>query len=152
MFTRFTEQARRVVVLAREEASTLRHNCVGTEHILLGLLREEGGIGALVLERLDISAGRVRAEVVRTVGVGEAAVTQIPFTSRAKQALECELREALVLGHNYIGTEHILLGVVGDDEALATRILIGCNADREQIHGAVIEMLSGPERSDQGAG
>src|SRR4051812_35706434 len=106
MFERFTERARQVVVLAQEEARTLKHNYIGTEHILLGLLREEEGLAARVLESLDITVERVRAQVVRIVGSGEEVTSgQIPFTPRAKKVLELALREALSLGHNYIGTE-----------------------------------------------
>src|SRR6478735_276340 len=109
MFERFTERARQVVVLAQEEARTLKHNYIGTEHILLGLLREEEGLAARVLESLDITVERVRAQVVRIVGSGEEVTSgQIPFTPRAKKVLELALREALSLGHNYIGTMHIL--------------------------------------------
>src|SRR5207302_510938 len=109
MFERFTERARQVVVLAQEEARTLKHNYIGTEHILLGLLREEEGLAARVLESLDITVERVRAQVVRIVGSGEEVTSgQIPFTPRAKKVLELALREALSLGHNYIGTERIL--------------------------------------------
>src|ERR687898_951873 len=117
MFERFTERARQVVVLAQEEARTLKHNYIGTEHILLGLLREEEGLAARVLESLDITVERVRAQVVRIVGSGEEVTSgQIPFTPRAKKVLELALREALSLGHNYIGTEHILLGLVRENE------------------------------------
>src|ERR671914_594901 len=108
MFERFTERARQVVVLAQEEARTLKHNYIGTEHILLGLLREEEGLAARVLESLDITVERVRAQVVRIVGSGEEVTSgQIPFTPRAKKVLELALREALSLGHNYIGSENI---------------------------------------------
>src|ERR687889_572717 len=120
MFERFTERARQVVVLAQEEARTLKHNYIGTEHILLGLLREEEGLAARVLESLDITVERVRAQVVRIVGSGEEVTSgQIPFTPRAKKVLELALREALSLGHNYIGTEHILLGLVRENEGVA---------------------------------
>ena len=119
MFERFTERARQVVVLAQEEARTLKHNYIGTEHILLGLLREEEGLAARVLESLDITVERVRAQVVRIVGSGEEVTSgQIPFTPRAKKVLELALREALSLGHNYIGTEHILLGLVRENDHL----------------------------------
>ena len=122
MFERFTERARQVVVLAQEEARTLKHNYIGTEHILLGLLREEEGLAARVLESLDITVERVRAQVVRIVGSGEEVTSgQIPFTPRAKKVLELALREALSLGHNYIGTEHILLGLVRENEGVAAR-------------------------------
>src|SRR3954453_16706566 len=113
MFERFRERARQVVVLAQEEARTLKHNYIRREHILLGLLREEEGLAARVLESLDITVERERAQVVRIVGSGEEVTSgQIPFTPRAKKVLELALREALSLGHNYIGTEHILLGLV----------------------------------------
>src|SRR4028118_2140761 len=125
MFERFTERARQVVVLAQEEARILKHNYIGTEHILLGLLREEEGLAARVLESLDITVERVRAQVVRIVGSGEEVTSgQIPFTPRAKKVLELALREALSLGHNYIGTEHILLGPVPEDEGLAAPRLL----------------------------
>src|SRR6195256_972471 len=136
MFERFTERARQVVVLAQEEARTLKHNYIGTEHILLGLLREEEGLAARVLESLDITVERVRAQVVRIVGSGEEVTSgQIPFTPRAKKVLELALREALSLGHNYIGTE---------------RILLGFDADSEKIRNEVIRMLSGPGGRRQG--
>ena len=119
MFERFTERARQVVVLAQEEARILKHNYIGTEHILLGLLREKEGLAARVLESLDITVERVRAQVVRIVGSGEEVTSgQIPFTPRAKKVLELALREALSLGHNYIGTEHILLGLVRENEGV----------------------------------
>src|SRR2546429_671125 len=153
MFERFTERARQVVVLAQEEARTLKHNYIGTEHILLGLLREEEGLAARVLESLDITVERVRAQVVRIVGSGEEVTSgQIPFTPRAKKVLELALREALSLGHNYIGTEHILLGLVRENEGVAARILLDFDADAEKIRNEIIRMLSGPGRRQQGAG
>src|SRR5213079_1272668 len=171
MFERFTERARQVVVLAQEEARTLKHNYIGTEHILLGLLREEEGLAARVLESLDITVERVRAQVVRIVGSGEEVTSgQIPFTPRAKKVLELArgvngiwprakkvlelaLREALSLGHNYIGTEHILLGLVRENEGVAARILLDFDADAEKIRNEIIRMLSGPgRRQGQGAG
>jgi ATP-dependent Clp protease ATP-binding subunit ClpC len=156
MFERFTERARQVVVLAQEEARTLKHNYIGTEHILLGLLREEEGLAARVLESLEITVERVRAQVVRIVGSGEEVTSgQIPFTPRAKKVLELALREALSLGHNYIGTEHILLGLVRENEGVAARILLDFDADSEKIRNEVIRMLSGPggrQRSGSGAG
>ncbi|MGB3099282.1 MAG: ATP-dependent Clp protease ATP-binding subunit [Solirubrobacterales bacterium] len=152
MFERFTERARQVVVLAQEEARTLKHNYIGTEHILLGLLREEEGLAARVLESLDITVERVRAQVVRIVGSGEEVTSgQIPFTPRAKKVLELALREALSLGHNYIGTEHILLGLVRENEGVAARILLDFDADSEKIRNEVIRMLSGPGGRRQGA-
>ena len=153
MFERFTERARQVVVLAQEEARTLKHNYIGTEHILLGLLREEEGLAARVLESLDITVERVRAQVVRIVGSGEEVTSgQIPFTPRAKKVLELALREALSLGHNYIGTEHILLGLVRENEGVAARILLDFDADSEKIRNEVIRMLSGPGGRRQGQG
>ena len=154
MFERFTERARQVVVLAQEEARTLKHNYIGTEHILLGLLREEEGLAARVLESLEITVERVRAQVVRIVGSGEEVTSgQIPFTPRAKKVLELALREALSLGHNYIGTEHILLGLVRENEGVAARILLDFDADSEKIRNEVIRMLSGPGgRRGAGAG
>src|SRR5687767_4850818 len=157
MFERFTERARQVVVLAQEEARILKHNYIGTEHILLGLLREEEGLAARVLESLDITVERVRAQVVRIVGSGEEVTSgQIPFTPRAKKVLELALREALSLGHNYIGTEHILLGLVRENEGVAARILLDFDADSEKIRNEVIRMLSGPGgrqgRAGAGAG
>jgi ATP-dependent Clp protease ATP-binding subunit ClpC len=153
LFERFTERARQVVVLAQEEARTLKHNYIGTEHILLGLLREEEGLAARVLESLDITVERVRAQVVRIVGSGEEVTSgQIPFTPRAKKVLELALREALSLGHNYIGTEHILLGLVRENEGVAARILLDFDADSEKIRNEVIRMLSGPGGRRQGSG
>src|SRR5215208_4794067 len=155
VFERFTERARQVVVLAQEEARILKHNYIGTEHILLGLLREEEGLAARVLESLDITVERVRAQVVRIVGSGEEVTSgQIPFTPRAKKVLELALREALSLGHNYIGTEHILLGLVRENEGVAARILLDFDADSEKIRNEVIRMLSGPggRRSGSGSG
>ncbi len=153
MFERFTERARQVVVLAQEEARILKHNYIGTEHILLGLLREEEGLAARVLESLDITVERVRAQVVRIVGSGEEVTSgQIPFTPRAKKVLELALREALSLGHNYIGTEHILLGLVRENEGVAARILLDFDADSEKIRNEVIRMLSGPGGRQRGSG
>jgi ATP-dependent Clp protease ATP-binding subunit ClpC len=143
MFERFTERARQVVVLAQDEARTLKHNYIGTEHILLGLLREEEGLAARVLDTLDITVEEVRAQVARIVGQGDEVTTgQIPFTARAKKVLELALREALSLGHNYIGTEHILLGLVRENEGVAARILLDFDADAERIRNEIIRMLS----------
>src|SRR5947199_194187 len=146
MFERFTERARQVVVLAQDEARALKHNYIGTEHILLGLLREEEGLAARVLESLDIPVEEVRAQVARIVGQGDEVTTgQIPFTPRAKKVLELALREALSLGHNYIGTEHILLGLVRENEGVAARILLDFDADAEKIRNAIIRMLKGKQ-------
>jgi ATP-dependent Clp protease ATP-binding subunit ClpC len=153
LFERFTERARQVVVLAQDEARALKHNYIGTEHILLGLLREEEGLAARVLESLDITVEEVRAQVARIVGQGDEVTTgQIPFTPRAKKVLELALREALSLGHNYIGTEHILLGLVRENEGVAARILLDFDADAEKIRNEIIRMLSGPGRRQSGGG
>jgi ATP-dependent Clp protease ATP-binding subunit ClpC len=142
------------VVLAQDEARALKHNYIGTEHILLGLLREEEGLAARVLESLDITVEEVRAQVARIVGQGDEVTSgQIPFTPRAKKVLELALREALSLGHNYIGTEHILLGLVRENEGVAARILLDFDADAEKIRNEIIRMLSGPgRRQGQGGG
>src|SRR5262245_9871162 len=151
LFERFTERARQVVVLAQDEARALKHNYIGTEHILLGLLREEEGLAARVLESLDITVEEVRAQIARIVGQGDEVTTgQIPFTPRAKKVLELALREALSLGHNYIGTEHILLGLVRENEGVAARILLDFDADAEKIRNEIIRMLSGPGRRQGG--
>ena len=153
MFERFTERARQVVVLAQEEARSLKHNYIGTEHLLLGLLREEEGVAARVLESLEVSVEEVRAAVVRIVGSGEESPQgQIPFTPRAKKVLELALREALSLGHNYIGTEHILLGLIREDEGVAARMLLDLDAEPDKIRNEVMRMLSGPTRRSQGPG
>src|SRR5438309_1310932 len=145
MFERFTERARQVVVLAQEEARALGHNYIGTEHVLLGLMREEQGIGARALDALGVTLEDVRDQVMRIVGEGDEAGTgQIPFTPRAKKVLELSLREALTLGHNYIGTEHILLGLVRENEGVAARILLDFGADADKVRSEVIRFLSGP--------
>jgi ATP-dependent Clp protease ATP-binding subunit ClpC len=144
MFERFSERARQVVVLAQDEARSLKHNYIGTEHLLLGLFREEEGIAARVLESLGITLDEVRAQVARLVGEGDETVGgQIPFTPRAKKVLELSMREALSLGHNFIGTEHILLGVARENEGVAARILFDLGADDEKIRGAVLAALGG---------
>ena len=153
MFERFTERARQVVVLAQEEARKLRHNYIGTEHILLGLLREEEGLAARVLEHFGITLEGARGQVVRIVTPGEEVTSgQIPFTPRAKKVLELALREALSLGHDYIGTEHILLGLVRENEGVAARILLDFDADSEKIRNEVLRMLSGPSGRRGGPG
>ena len=142
MFERFTERARQVVVLAQDEARALRHNSIGPEHILLGLLREEEGVAAQVLGSLQINLDQVRAQIVLIVGEGDEVKTgQIPFSPRAKKVLELALREALHLGHNYIGTEHILLGLAREDEGVAARILLDFDAEAETIRREVISKL-----------
>jgi ATP-dependent Clp protease ATP-binding subunit ClpC len=152
MFERFTERARQVVVLAQDEARLLTHNYIGTEHLLLGLLREEEGLAARVLDVFGVTVGEVRAQVARRVGQGnEIATGQIPFTPRVKKVLELALREALSLGHNYIGTEHILLGLVRENRGVAARILLDFDADAEKVRTEVVR-LSGPGRPPRGAG
>jgi ATP-dependent Clp protease ATP-binding subunit ClpC len=142
VFERFTERAKQVVVLAQDEARLLKHNYIGTEHILLGLLREEEGLAARVLESLDITLEEVRAQVQRVVGQGnEVATGQIPFTPRAKKVLQLSLKEALAMNHNYIGTEHILLGLARENDGVAARILLNLGADSERVRNAVIESL-----------
>jgi ATP-dependent Clp protease ATP-binding subunit ClpC len=144
VFERFTERARQVVVLAQDEARDLKHNYIGTEHLLLGLLREEEGLAARALASLGVTLEETRAQVATIIGQGdEVATGQIPFTPRAKKVLELSLREALSLGHNYIGTEHVLLGVVRENQGVASRILLDLGADAEKIHSLVIQMLGG---------
>ena len=145
VFERFTERARQVVVLAQEEARALRHNYIGTEHLLLGLLREEQGIAARALEALGVKIEEVRAQVARIVGQGDVVETgQIPFTPRAKRVLELALRDALSLGHNWIGTEHVLLGLTRENEGVAMRILLDCGVDAERIRDEVFRTLGSP--------
>jgi len=142
VFERFTERARQVVVLAQDEACALKHNYIGTEHLLLGLLREEEGLGARVLDSFDVTLEEVRAQVARIIGEGDEVKTgQIPFTPRAKKVLELALREALRLGHNYIGTEHILLGLAYEGEGVAMRILLDFDVDAEKIRNEIIRAL-----------
>ncbi|MGZ6978137.1 MAG: Clp protease N-terminal domain-containing protein, partial [Acidimicrobiia bacterium] len=130
MFERFTDRARRVVVLAQEEARLLNHNYIGTEHILLGLIHEGEGVAAKALVSLGISLEAVRAQVEEIIGHGGSAPSgHIPFTPRAKKVLELSLREALQLGHNYIGTEHILLGLIREGEGVAAQVLVKLGAD-----------------------
>src|SRR5881398_2043883 len=144
MFERFTDRARRVVVLAQEEARMLNHNYIGTEHILLGLIHEGEGVAAKALESLGISLEAVRAQVEEIIGQGQQAPSgHIPFTPRAKKVLELSLREALQLGHNYIGTEHILLGLIREGEGVAAQVLVKLGADLSRVRQQVIQLLSG---------
>src|SRR6186713_1031425 len=144
MFERFTDRARRVVVLAQEEARMLSHNYIGTEHILLGLIHEGDGIAAKALESLGVSLEAVRAQVEEIIGQGQQAPSgHIPFTPRAKKVLELSLREALQLGHNYIGTEHILLGLIREGEGVAAQVLVKLGADLNRVRQQVIQLLSG---------
>jgi transposase len=144
MFERFTDRARRVVVLAQEEARLLNHNYIGTEHLLLGLVAESQGVAAKALESLDISLEAVRREVEEVIGLGQSAPTgHIPFTPRAKKVLELSLREAKQLGHNYIGTEHILLGLVREGQGVAAQVLVKLGADLPRVRQQVIKLLTG---------
>ena len=144
MFERFTDRARRVVVLAQEEARLLNHNYIGTEHILLGLIAEAEGVAAKVLHGLGISGNAVRDKVESIIGEGGSSPSgHIPFTPRAKKVLELSLREALQLGHNYIGTEHILLGLVREGEGVAAQVLVNLGADLSAVRHAVVQSLSG---------
>jgi ATP-dependent Clp protease ATP-binding subunit ClpC len=147
MFERFTDRGRRVVVLAQEEARLLNHNYIGTEHILLGLIREGQGVAARALEELGISLETVREQVEEIIGQGEAAPAgHIPFTPRAKKVLEMSLREALQLGHNYIGTEHLLLGLIREGEGVAAQVLEKLGADLNRARQEVLHLLSGYAR------
>jgi ATP-dependent Clp protease ATP-binding subunit ClpC len=144
MFERFTDRARRVVVLAQEEARLLNHNYIDTEHLLLGLIHEGEGVAAQALESLGISLEAFRGQVEEIIGQGQSAPTgRIPFTPRAKKVLELSLREALQLGHNYIGTEHILLGLVREGEGVAAQVLVRLGADLSRVRQQVIQVLSG---------
>src|SRR6266550_2585133 len=144
MFERFTDRARRVVVLAQEEARMLNHNYIGTEHILLGLVHEGEGVAARALQALGISLEAVRQQVEEIIGQGQQAPSgHIPFTPRAKKVLELSLREALQLGHNYIGTEHILLGLIREGEGVAAQVLVKLGADLSRVRQQVIQLLSG---------
>jgi ATP-dependent Clp protease ATP-binding subunit ClpC len=144
MFERFTDRARRVVVLAQEEARMLNHNYIGTEHILLGLIHEGEGVAAKALNSLGISLQTVRQQVEEIVGQGQhSPAGHIPFTPRAKKALELSLREALQLGHNYIGTEHILLGLIREGEGVAAQVLVRLGADLNRVRLQVIQLVHG---------
>ena len=150
MFERFTDRARRVVVLAQDEARGLKHNYIGTEHLLLGLISEGEGVAAKALETMEIKGEAVRASVIDIIGEGEKPVEgHIPFTPRAKRVFELSLREALQLGHNYIGTEHLLLGLLKEGEGVAAQVLTKQGADLAQVRQTVIQMLSGYQRGDE---
>src|SRR4051794_12824281 len=158
MFERFTDRARQVVVLAQEEARMLNHNYIGTEHILLGLIHEGEGVAAKALESLGIALEGVRQQVEEIIGQGQQAPSgHIPFTPRAKKVLELSLREALQLGHNYIGTEHILLGLIREGEGVAAQVLVKLGADLNRVRQQVLQLLSGyqgkePQESGSGRG
>ena len=151
MFERFTDRARRVVVLAQDEARRLNQNYIGTEHLLLGLIHEGDGIAARALETMGISLEAVRAQVIEIIGEGEQPTTgHIPFTPRARKVLEFSMREALQLGHNYIGTEHILLGLLREGDGVAAQVLVKLGADLNNVRQTVIELLSGYQGGNQG--
>ena len=153
MFERFTDRARRVVVLAQEEARMLNHNYIGTEHILLGLIHEGEGVASKALEQLGVSLDSVREQVQEIIGQGQQAPTgHIPFTPRAKKVLELSLREALQLGHNYIGTEHILLGLIREGEGVAAQVLVKLGADLARVRQTVIQLISGYQGGKEAAG
>ena len=142
MFERFTDRSRRVVVLAQEEARTLNHEYIGTEHILLGLIREGAGTGAKALESLGISLDTVRREVQEIIGQGQHAPSgHIPFTPQAKKVLELTLSESKALGHNYIGTEHILLGLIREGDGVAAQVLVKLGADLSRVRQQVVQLL-----------
>ncbi|NYF98849.1 ATP-dependent Clp protease ATP-binding subunit [Janibacter cremeus] len=151
MFERFTDRARRVVVLAQEEARLLNHNYIGTEHILLGLIHEGEGVASKALESLGVSLDAVREQVQDIIGPGQQAPSgHIPFTPRAKKVLELSLREALQLGHNYIGTEHILLGLIREGEGVAAQVLVKLGADLGRVRQTVIQLISGYQGGKEG--
>ncbi|EJN83961.1 Clp protease N-terminal domain-containing protein, partial [Actinomyces naeslundii] len=146
MFERFTDRARRVVVLAQDEARALNHNYIGTEHLLLGLIHEGEGVAAKALESMDISLDAVRGQVIEIIGEGQSAPTgHIPFTPRGKKVFELSMREALQLGHNYIGTEHLLLGLLREGEGVAAQVLTNLGGDLSSVRQTVMQMLSGYE-------
>jgi ATP-dependent Clp protease ATP-binding subunit ClpC len=152
MFERFTDRARRVVVLAQEEARMLNHNYIGTEHLLLGLIHEGEGVAAKALESLGVSLEAVRAQVEEIIGQGQEAPSgHIPFTPRAKKVLELSLRESRQLGHDYIGTEHILLGLLREGEGVAAQVLVRLGADLDRVRRQVIELLHA-RRGEESAG
>jgi ATP-dependent Clp protease ATP-binding subunit ClpC len=151
MFERFTDRARRVVVLSQEEALRLNHNYIGTEHLLLGLLEEEEGIAAQVLTTLGVSLDGARTLVEEIIGRGtEAPVGSVPFTPRAKKVLELSLREALEREHNYIATEHLLLGLLREGEGVAAQVLVRLGAELGQVRSAVVTALKGTPPGPQG--
>jgi ATP-dependent Clp protease ATP-binding subunit ClpC len=151
MFEKFSDRARRVVVLSQEEARLLNHNYIGTEHILLGLVHEDEGVAARALRSLNVRLDAVRGEVEEIIGQGGSPPSDhIPFTPRAKKVLELSLREAIQLGHNYIGTEHILLGLVREGEGVACEVLVKLGADLPKVRARVLQLVA--ESSGQGTG
>ena len=153
MFERFTDRARRVIVLAQEEARALQHNYIGTEHLLLGLIREGEGVAAKALASKGVELDATRKQVEEMIGKGNAAPNgHIPFTPHAKQVLEFSLREALQLGHSYIGTEHILLGLIREGEGVGTQVLIKMDVDLGELRSATIDMIRGNSGTGTGDG
>jgi hypothetical protein len=152
MFERFTDRARRVVVLAQHEARRLNHGYIGTEHLLLGLIHEGEGVAARALESLGISLEAVRHQVEEVIGQGQHEPAQkIPFTPRAKKALELSRREALAMGHNYVGTEHILLGLLREGDGVAAQVLVGLGVDLNRVREQVIQVLHSHQGGDEPA-
>jgi ATP-dependent Clp protease ATP-binding subunit ClpC len=150
MFEKFTDRARQVIVLAQEEARTLNHNYIGTEHLLLGLIHEGEGVAARALESLGISLEDVRRDVEEIVPRGQHELSgHIPFTPRAKKVLELSLRESQQLGHDYIGTEHILLGLIREGEGVAAQVLVALGADRQRVRQQVLQLLGGREEAGE---
>src|SRR5947209_5127945 len=153
MFERFTDRSRRVVVLAQDEARRLDHNYIGTEHILLGLISEGEGVAAKALESLGISLDAVRQQVEEIIGQGQQAPSgHIPFTPRAKKVLELSLRESLQLGQNYIGTEHILLGLIREGDGVAAQVLVKLGADLNRVRQQAIQLMHGHPAEEPGPG
>ena len=152
MFERFTDRARRVVVFAQDEARGLNHNWIGTEHLLLAVIREGHGVGAKALESMQISLDAARQQVESIIGRGQNPVGDghIPFTPRAKKVLELSLREALQLGHNYIGTEHILLGLIREGDGVAAQVLVSLGCDLNRARQQVIQLLHGHQGKQTG--
>jgi ATP-dependent Clp protease ATP-binding subunit ClpA len=151
MFERFTDRARRVVVLAQEEARALNHNCVGPEHVLLGLVREGQGLAAKALTELGVDLSAVRQQIEELIGRGQQSPSgRIPFTPRTKKVLELSLREAIQLGHNYIGTEHILLAVLREGDNVGAQVLVRMGTDLNQVRVEVLKLLSGAAASSLG--
>jgi ATP-dependent Clp protease ATP-binding subunit ClpC len=149
MFERFTDRARRAMILAQEEARMLSHSHIGTEHLLLGLIHEGGGVAAEALESLGISLQAVRQQVEEVIGQGQHAPGDpIPFTPRAKKVLELSRREALAMGHNYVGTEHILLGLLREGDGVAAQVLVRLGADLNRVRQQVIQLLAGHQDKD----
>jgi ATP-dependent Clp protease ATP-binding subunit ClpC len=150
MFERLTDRARRVVILAQEEARKLQHNYIGTEHLLLGLIHEGEGVAAAVLSSFSVDLDKVRKDVEEIIGMGQQSPSgHIPFTPRAKKILELSLREALQLGHNYIGTEHILLGIIREGEGVGAQVLVALGLGLNDVRKSVLEHLAGVLKKEE---